>query len=138
MAWHMSTNHTEVTISQLRSFGLIVGGLFAAISAWPLVVRGEPLRLWAAIPAGILVTPAIVYPTALRPLHKWWMKFAEILGWINTRIILGLGFYLVFAPLGTILRVIGKDPLRRIFEKQLETYRVVRTPRPGTHMRRQF
>jgi uncharacterized protein involved in cysteine biosynthesis len=134
----MGAKRVEPSTSQLRSFGLIVGGLFAVISVWPLLVRGGGFRVWAAIPAGILFLPAVAYPAALKPIYKWWMKFAEILGWINTRIILSLGFYLVFAPLGAILRASGKDPLCRRLEKQLETYRILRTPRPGTHMRRQF
>ncbi len=134
----MGAKRVDANTSQLRSFGLVVGGLFAVISIWPLLVRGGGFRVWAAIPAGILIVPALAYPAVLKPLHQWWMKFAEILGWINTRIILSLGFYLVFAPLGLILRMIGKDPLCRRFEKQLDTYRLLRTPRPGAHMRRQF
>ena len=39
----------EVTSKQLRSFGLLVGGIFALIGLWPLIWRGEGLRLWAMI-----------------------------------------------------------------------------------------
>ena len=34
----------------------------------------------------------------LRPIYVGWMKFAFVLGWINTRLILGLFFYLILTP----------------------------------------
>ena len=35
------------TRKELRQFGLLVGAVFTVIGLWPLVFRGEPLRLWA-------------------------------------------------------------------------------------------
>ena len=126
------------SIRTLRSFGLLVGGIFALLGIWPVVLRrGEP-RLWALIPAAALVGPALVYPRALGPVHRAWMAVGHILGWINTRIILGLAFYLVFTPVGFALRWLGKDPMRRRPDAGATTYRQNRTPRPASHMRNQF
>lgn len=44
------------------------------------------------------------------------MKFAHILGWVNTRIILTLVYFLVFTPVALIFKLIGKDPMNRRFE----------------------
>ena len=121
-----------------RSFGLVVGGVFALLGAWPAVVRGDGLRIWALGLAALLVGPALVYPGALKHPHRAWMTFGHLLGWINTRIILTLVFYGVFTPVGVVLRVFGKDPMRRKFDPTAATYRLVRAPRPGSHMRHQF
>ena len=46
----------EATPKQLRSFGLLVGAIFALISLWPVIWRGEMLRVWAIIAAVVLIT----------------------------------------------------------------------------------
>jgi hypothetical protein len=43
---------------------------------------------------------------------------------------LGIMFYGVITPTGLIMRAFGKDPLRLRFEKDADTYWIVRTP-PG-------
>jgi hypothetical protein len=128
----------EVTPKQLRSFGLLVGGIFALIGLWPLIWRGEDLRLWAMIATAILVLPAVVYPMSLKLIYRGWMAIGDVLGRINTRIILSIIFYGVFTPVAMVMRLRGKDPMRRGWDPNQESYREVREPRPGTHMQRQF
>jgi hypothetical protein len=128
----------EVTPKQLRSFGLLVGGIFALIGLWPLIWRGEDLRLWAMIATAVLVLPAVVYPMSLKLIYRGWMAVGEALGWINTRIILSIIFYGVFTPVAMVMRMRGKDPMRRGWDPNRESYREIREPRPGTHMQRQF
>jgi hypothetical protein len=66
------------------------------------------------------------------------MRLGEVLGWINTRVILGAIFFLLFTPLGLYMRLRGKDPMRRTLAPEAESYRVVRQPRSSSHMRHQF
>jgi hypothetical protein len=127
-----------VTAKQLRSFGLLVGGIFAVIGLWPLVLRGENLRLWALILGGTLVGLGLIWPALLGPVFRVWMFIGHILGWINTRIILSLVFFLMITPMGLLMRLFGRDPMNRRLDPKVESYRVLRTPRPGSHMTRQF
>lgn len=124
--------------ARLRTFGLVIGGLFGVIALWPTLMRGESPRLWALLVAGLLVVPALVAPTSLRRSYEIWMRLARVLGWVNTRLILAIGFYGVMTPVGLLMRFCGRDPMRRKFEQDLETYRVLRSPRLGTHLQRQF
>ena len=123
---------------QLRSFGLLVGGIFALIGAWPLLVHQREAHLWAVCVATPLILLALLFPRFLAPVHKVWMRIGHVLGWINTRIILGFAFYLVFLPMGLVMRLLGKDPMNRQFLEEAESYRVARTPRPRTHLKHQF
>jgi hypothetical protein len=66
------------------------------------------------------------------------MRLGGILGWINTRIILAIGFYGLFMPIGIIMRMMGKDPLRRAFDPKIQSYRVLRSSRDSEHMSRQY
>jgi hypothetical protein len=124
--------------TELRNFGLIVGGIFAAIAVWPAIFRGGNVRLWMAGLAAILILPALVAPRMLALAHRAWMALGNVLGWINTRLVLGLIFYGLITPMGLVLRLTKRDPMRRAFEPNATTYRVPQKPRPGTHMLRQF
>ena len=134
----MTKAATEVEGKVLRSFGLMVGGVFSLIGFWPLLIRAEPIRLWALIVTGLLVIPAVTYPKLLIPIYNIWMRIGAILGWVNTRIILAIGFFLIVTPIGLMLRMFKKDPLPRDLDVSLESYRHLRLPRPNTHMQRQF
>lgn len=128
----------ETDKKQLRDFGLLVGGVFSVIGVWPIVFRGEPLRLWALCLGGLLITLGVVLPTSLGPIHKGWMWIGHVLGWINTRILLGVVFYGLVTPIGLIFRLMGKDTMRQTFAEASPTYRVVRKARPQGHMKFQF
>jgi hypothetical protein len=130
----MENTHTR---KELRSFGLLVGGIFGLLGLWPVVWRHESPRTWAVTLAVLLIGPALVAPGILGPAYRLWMKLAEVLAWINTRILLGVVFYLVVTPIGLIMRLLRRDPMRRQLDAQGE-YRILRTPRPASHMLRQF
>ncbi len=125
----------------LRKFGLmmaVVICLFSLIAVWKqhwITVY----VLWSI--AGIVfLLPAIVYPQFLSPIHKYWMKFAMVLGWINSRIILSLVYYLLFTPISLIQKVIKRDALERRFHEDSDSYwddRSKETYNPK-HFERQF
>lgn len=100
-------------INRERSFGLSVGAVLCALAiffAW----RGSLARaeIVGAIGA-LLVTLGYLAPSLLKyPSDAWW-KLAMVLGWVNARVILSLVFFVVLTPVGTIWRLIGKDPLAR-------------------------
>jgi hypothetical protein len=127
-----------VAKKQLRSFGLVTGGVFALISLWPALFHGEKTRLWASILSTGLIVPALAWPAVLRPIYRIWMASAYYLGWINTRIILSIGFFGIFAPVGLIMRLLGKDPMLRNFDSNATTYRVMRSPRHCSHLQKPF
>jgi len=128
----------QPTLKDLRQFGLIVGGVFSVIGLWPVVFRSEAPRLWAMILGGLLIVLGGVVPQSLKWVHAGWMKLGHVLGAINTRIILGIIYYLLITPMGIVMRLMGKDPMHRVLRENVDTYRVVRAARPRHHMRNQF
>ncbi|RPI29654.1 MAG: sxtJ [Acidobacteria bacterium] len=129
----MSTKSNQ----QLRRFGLIVGLGLSIIGtvSWYRGHSTAPLVMWS-IAVG-LVLLGLVYPPALRPVEKGWIRFGNVLGWINTRIILTLLFALVVTPIGAIARLF-RDPLNRRLDPNAQSYWISRTPgpvRPETYER---
>ena len=107
---------STVSKSDLRKFGMSVGGVFVLLGlvSWYRGHEIPPLVLWTL--GGLLVVPGAIAPGVLRPVQRWWLSGAAVLGHVNTRIILTLMFYLVFMPIGLALRLF-KDPLNRSFRK---------------------
>ncbi len=66
---------------------------------------------------------ALAAPQALRYPHLLWGKLGQALGWLNSRIVFNLLFFLIFVPCGVITRLTGWDPLRRGFDRNCPTYR---------------
>lgn len=122
-----------------RAFGFVFTVVFAIIAAWPLMDGGAP-RWWAAGIALAFAVIAIVRPSLLAALNRWWMKFGLLLGAIVSPIALGVLFYGVFMPIGAIMRLAGKDPLRLARDPGAASYwqgREPPGPRPDS-MDRQF
>ena len=90
------------------------------------------------VPGALLIPLGLVVPLALRPLFKGWMKVGHVMGWINTRIILGVLYFGLITPMGVAMRMFGWDSMSRALRQDAESYRVVRQARPRTHMTRQF
>jgi len=109
----------------LRKFGLITGAIIAGLFGILIpLVFGLNWLLWPWYLAGFLWVLAIVIPIALNPIYHVWMRFGLVLGWVNTRIILGFIFYVVFTPMALILKVLGKDPMSRKLDVSINSYRV--------------
>lgn len=126
-----------VSSKDLRSFGLIVGSIFLLIGLYPLLKK-LPIRYWSLGAGGILVLAAAVWPPILHWPYRLWMKVGHVLGWINTRIILGFIFTIVFTPLGSLQRLFGKDFLGRKPHREKPTYKVEVPPKDPKSMERQF
>lgn len=133
-----SSSPNDVPLKQLRQFGWLMGGVFAFITVWPLVVRGEGVRMWAGILAGIFGVLAALFPNGLKPIYRVWMIFGEKIGWVNSRILLGLVFYGMVTPISLIIRVLGKRPLQLSFDPKAETYRVPKEARAADHVLKAF
>ena len=123
---------------RLRGFGLTVGGVFAVIGLLPVVLSGQEPRVWALTAAAVLGIPALTLPRLLAPVYRCWMCIGHGLGWVNTRIILGILYYLLFTPAGLLMRRFGSNTMYRKPDPEADTYRILKEARPASHMKRQF
>lgn len=78
----------------------------------------------------------------LGAVKRGWLKFAHVLAWINTRILLGAVFLLFFVPAGLVLAVLRRDLLRQRIDPKATTYWVERSAedrlRPPEDYERQY
>ena len=130
---------TVVPVGSDRSFGLVFAAVFVLVGAGPLIHGNEP-RLWALGAAAAFLAAALLVPRALRPLNLLWFRFGLVLHHVVTPVVMGLLFFLVVTPVGLLMRLSGKDPLRLKRDPQAASYWIHRQP-PGPtpdSMRNQF
>lgn len=101
------------TRAEARKTALIVAGVVAAVALWNLY-RGRTTAVYVAGGAAfaLALVGLFVPPLSLR-FHAAWMRLAAALGYVNSRVLLGLMYYGVFTPYGLVSRLAGRDPLAR-------------------------
>ena len=118
-----------VKSSSNRSFGLVFAGFFALLAALGFWHGTARWPIWLALACVSLVL-ALAAPQLLAPLNWVWTKIGLLLHRIVSPIFLALLFYGCIAPVGFLMRLSGKDPLRLRYEPDAESYWIRRTP-PG-------
>lgn len=127
---HETLNRSEkVEGSSNRTLGLVFATVFLIIAVFPLFFGGA-LRWWSLAVAAAFAVVALVLPGVLTPLNRAWTRFGLLLHKIVSPIVLGFLFYIVVTPLGLLMRLLGKDPLRLRWDRQSSTYWIERKP-PG-------
>jgi len=110
---------------ELRQFGITIGLVLGLLGSWFLWSNKEGGSL-LLIAATLFLSLGFIMPRLLKPLQKLWMTLAVLLGWLMTRIILTILFYLVVTPIGLLARLSGKDFLNRKFNSDASSYWIPR------------
>lgn len=99
----------DITDKELKAFGFLMFWAFplfiGVISPWLI---GISIQWWSLWVSAVFITLAFLAPKLIYVPYKVWMFIGGIIGFINTRIILGLTFYLLIFPIGLILRIFNK------------------------------
>lgn len=104
-----------------RKFGFTMAvacALFALLFLYKQ--RMTPTILFGSV-AALFLLFALVAPKLLEPIETVWMAFARVLGAINTRIIMGLLYFLIFIPVSFIFKLFGRDEMRRRWASNAQT-----------------
>jgi hypothetical protein len=91
-----------------RQFGWVVGGVLLLIGAYMAYKSAEYADYLVAAGA-VLIALGAVAPMLLSPLQRAWMSLAVVLGFIMSRVILSIIFFLVLTPIGVMGRLLGKQ-----------------------------
>jgi hypothetical protein len=105
---------------RLRNFGVTMGIVFLVIFSLFFFRQKHTGAMYNLVVSCVFFIMGLVLPIFLKPLYLVWMRFAFILGWVNTRIILAIIFYLIFTPVGLAMRLFRIDLLET--KKKKGTY----------------
>ncbi len=134
----MDVPSTKPEAQELRRFGLLLGTLILVVFAGIPFVRHHAVLAWPWLIAALLWILALAAPAALRYLHRGWTRLGEALGWLNTRVILSLLYIIAVVPIGLLIRLTGRDPMKRKFDSAASSYRVTSKQRRSSHLEQPF
>lgn len=99
----------KTNIAELRKFGLTMSIAFPVIFMGLLpLVFGFGVPVWPAILSVLLLLMYGLFPALLHYPQVVWAWISFVLGWINTRVLLWIVFYLLIFPMGFMARSFGK------------------------------
>ena len=114
-------NNIKSEKSDFRKFGITIGIILIMLAGFLFWKEKESSQIFLTVGI-VLFAFGIAIPVVLKPIYWIWMIFATILGWIMTRVILSLLFYIIFTPIGLISRLFGKQFIELKWDKTNSTY----------------
>jgi hypothetical protein len=133
---------------ELRKFGYQIGGIFLVfglIFAYSHFVRHKgPTAMAVCLALGTyLLVSASAAPASLAGFHRFWTKLSELLanyvGHYVGMAFFTLLYWILFAPVALIMKIVGFDPLGTRKHRKAATYWHNRsTPLSSDHYERQF
>jgi small neutral amino acid transporter SnatA (MarC family) len=129
-ALHENYSRDETVIGGSdRSFGIVMTFVFAVMSLLNWWHDGPSWR-WTGGIAVLFLAATLLYPAALKPFNRLWLKFGLLLHKVVSPIVMALVFFGTVLPTGLIMRALGKDPLRLKRQSHANSYWIERRP-PG-------
>lgn len=120
---------SELNMSKenLKGFGRTIGLCLLSLGI-VLLFRHQPAFIILWLLSAIFLVLAYLSESLLNPVYKLWMGLAFCLGWINTRLILILVYYLALTPIGLMARLFKKELLSLRLDKNAQSYWLKREP----------
>ncbi len=131
----------ELDNNGLRQFGVILGCILVCVFGFllPWKWQWHALPNWYFIGAGVIIAAwALIDAGSMRGLYRAWMSIVMPIGSIVNAVILSVVFFLVITPMGLILRIMGKDPMRRSLHPSAISYRIKSKVSARDHMERMY
>ena len=107
---------------EIRKFGIGLTVFLCLIGGWQLYKGHANVYVWFLGFAGLVSILSFFAPIILKPLYIIITTVGHAVGWVNTRILLGIMFYVIFTPIGILLRLMRKDLLDRHLNKDAKSY----------------
>jgi Saxitoxin biosynthesis operon protein SxtJ len=128
--FHERLEYTEdLQGSSDRVFGLVFSVFWSVVALAPMI-KGGPIRVWAAVLAAAFLVTSLIMPTLLGPLNRLWQRFGRLLRRLTNPIVMAILFFSTVVPFGLIMRLLNRDVLRLKWERGSATYWITRNP-PG-------
>lgn len=100
-----------IVLPSNRRFGFFFSLIFLILSLYFLIKLKISYSLFFILLCIIFTFISIFKSNLLLPLNKLWMKFGLLLSLIISPMILGVIYFLIFTPIGIIMKLFGRDEL---------------------------
>ncbi|MCP5104878.1 MAG: hypothetical protein GY950_15940 [bacterium] len=104
-----------------RNFGIALG-IILAIVASIMLYKGKALYIYFYGGGGFFILAALTVPIIIKPVFIFFLYLAHVMGWVMTRVILCILFYLVLTPTSFVAKLFRKRFLDLKFSRKEESY----------------
>jgi hypothetical protein len=111
---------------------LIIPGL---IGLYLVFWKGSEAGYVWMIVGAVLALSRLIGPV-FKTIYSLWLAFSVILGYFVSRALLTIIFFLVLTPTGLIMRIVGKDPMDRKWDREAKSYWIKREADPNANLER--
>ena len=125
--------------SDWKKFGITMGIILAIIGLFLLWKKNNYFEYSFSLAAAFIIS-GLILPSVLKPVYKAWMALSVVMGFIMTRVIMFIIFYLIVTPIGLIASITGKNFLDMKIDKGAKSYWIIRekTQKLKSDYERQF
>ena len=109
------------SVKDLRRFGLAFGTAMTILGSL-LLWKDRAPGPWILGLAGFAILSALIAPKVLRPLETVLAGLLRLVMTVITYVVLTLAYFLVFTPIGLLMKLLGHDLLDRRFPTDESTY----------------
>ena len=107
----------------LRQFALLCLVIFSALGVFQHYWRQrENAALMFGVLAIVLGLGGLIWPRGIRPVFITAIKLTMPIGFVMSRVLLGILFFVFFTPLALVFKLIGRDAMRRRYEPGQQSY----------------
>ena len=103
---------SKIKISSNRSFGIVFFVVFFVLGLYPIISNGN-INIYFLTTAILFLVLGLLNSKILYPLNYIWFKLGIFLGLVISPIVMGVIFFAVVTPTGLIMRLAGKDLLKK-------------------------
>jgi hypothetical protein len=107
----------------------VLGVAFAAISLWRHHISRA--SVFAGVGLGALALAVVARPVWVRA-FRLWMKLAEGMGWVMTRVLLTVFYVLILTPFGWVRKITGNPTLDTTWRDGKPSFWVEKEPVEST------
>ena len=111
--------------SDWKKFGITMGTVLVIIGFFLLWKKNNYFE-YSFFLAAVFFIAGFILPSALKPVYKVWMALSVVMGFIMTRVIMIIIFYLIVTPVGLIASMSGKKFLDMKIDKSAKSYWIAR------------
>jgi hypothetical protein len=115
----------KADIKDLRRFSIVLFLAFVILGLFVFWRKGEAGVVFCGVGLAVLFcglsrAKLLIYP------YKGWMTLSLMLGFVMTHLILLVMYYIVFTPIGVVMRIFGRDILLKQFDRNQKSYWIKR------------
>jgi len=120
--------NSKITNKEIRQWALVLTAVLTVIGLIQYFGWGHvntATGFW--IVAGAFLIIGTLLPVVLKPVYRGWLVLAAGLAWFNTRLVLSIVFFLIFTPIGIVLRLFRVDLIKQRWDSNAESYWIDRS-----------